>query len=133
MEQLSFSDSDKEEVTNNNSEKEVTKNNHRYKVVINKGGDREFKYFIDKEEAEDFCISKRKKIEDKNTRVGVVYKEPQSLPEYKSPYKGSKIWCPFCSTHRKFSSEKQIKKCEYCGVSKNNYYIKRENNLWGNK
>lgn len=124
MEQLSLNDSKKEE---------VTKKEHKYKVVINKDGDREFKYFINKENAEEFCANKKREIENKNTYIGVVYREPQPLPEGENHYKGSKIWCPYCNTHRKFSSEKQIKRCKYCGISKNNYYVKRENNLWGNK
>lgn len=118
--QLSFNDYDKKEET-------ADVKNHNYKVVINKKNEIDYKYFLSHDKAKEFVNKKKKELDD-SINIGIVYKEPQPKPEDK---KGKGLWCPFCTEYRKFnSSGKKVDTCNYCNISKKNYYVKKENNLW---
>ncbi len=126
QQQLSFNESNNKK----DDMKKGNKNNHKYKVAINDSNDIDYEYFLDYDKAKEYCEKKDKKTDDK-VNVGIVYKEPQPLPDDKRSLNGGKVWCPFCNTHREFnSSGKKVDTCNYCGISKKNYYVKKENELW---
>lgn len=101
------------------------------KVVI-KGKDRQFKRFDTKKEAEEY----KKKVEDKlkdkveGLKVGLVCEKAGS-PEGEDE-EGTGMWCPFCRKYRNFIEEEgwPYQRCEYCGISVMNFYVKKYNHLW---
>lgn len=102
------------------------------RVVVN-GENREFKNFDTEEEAEEYKNQVLEKLGDKveDLKVGLVYEEPQPLPEDESMTKEGKLWCPFCGTHRNFNREElPDDRCEYCGITVNDYDVKKENSLF---
>lgn len=47
--------------------------------------------------------------------------------------KRGELWCPSCGEWRKFkkASRRNVKICDWCGLSDNDFYVKKYNNLWG--
>lgn len=44
-------------------------------------------------------------------------------------------WCPYCREGRKFVRDGSVgvKRCEVCGISENDFYVRQMNHLWGVK
>lgn len=42
-----------------------------------------------------------------------------------------KLWCPYCNWVKSFKKDKYlgVKKCEACGITINDYYVKKYNEL----
>jgi hypothetical protein len=43
-------------------------------------------------------------------------------------------FCPYCGSASKFIDDKfkGCKRCSFCGISEDDYYVKMLNHLWGN-
>lgn len=63
-------------------------------------------------------------------RVFVSYDTPKEPPKgFKR--KGNLLWCSFCHKTRYFSTNHKVNLvgCPVCGITENNFYIKRHNRL----
>ncbi len=57
---------------------------------------------------------------------------PTPSPQGYQP-KGSKMWCPYCGSERKFVKwplNKKYKICEICNISDSDWNVRKENKLW---
>lgn len=46
--------------------------------------------------------------------------------------KKKEYWCPYCANAVEFKNDSSlgVKRCIYCGISDNDYYVRNANNLW---
>ncbi|WP_255305650.1 hypothetical protein [Paenibacillus sp. Mc5Re-14] len=79
----------------------------------------------------------RVKPEDTAKRLASLPYTITPRPDEKPP-KG-KLWCPYDASWQKFITNhpkvplSSYPRCECCGISTEDYYIKTENKLWGDK
>ena len=55
-------------------------------------------------------------------------------PEDYKPRSNKRImWCPYCATKRRFKKHNSYRKCEICGISDGDFYVRIYNKLDGGK
>lgn len=95
-----------------------------WRVLVRKEGINE--RFEDEGKARTYyekCKEKYKKVVLATTDI----KEPEGKGKI------GQLWCPYCGEWRKFKDNgiKGIIVCDWCGISDNDFYIKKFNRLWG--
>lgn len=52
-----------------------------------------------------------------------------SPPEDYKPSKRNLLWCPYCAKKRRFRRFNNYKKCEICGISDGDFYVRIYNKI----
>lgn len=98
----------------------------KWKVIVK--GEDIVESFEDIDEAE----LKQEELSEKYKKVILISMDVKKPPaDFK--VRGSNYWCPYCEEVRRFKrdKDKKVKVCGWCGISENNYYVKKYNDLWG--
>ena len=76
-------------------------------------------------------VEKIKKQVGKRATVDLISKTVAFKPKGVKPYR-SWYWCPYCNQWRVFlyNDYLGVNRCNICGISDQDFYVKKYNNLW---
>lgn len=99
-------------------------------IIRSKNGNREYKKFKTKQEAEDYFSKATLLLEGYNVKIGLVSTvDPIPIDENKTKKRGQ-LWCPYCGEYKRFVIKEGYKRCGLCYVSTESFWVKKYNNLW---
>ena len=73
-----------------------------------------------------------KQFEGKNVTVDLISLSVAFKPKGVKPFR-SWYWCPYCNKYRVFSFDPwlEINRCSVCGISDQDFYVRKYNGLFG--
>lgn len=99
---------------------------------------RKYKKFKTEEEAVQYYnmlkdkLKEKYKKEFKKMKIGVVSLSKAYKPDNNKKKVHGKMWCPYCREYRTYKFDGSYKRCELCGISDNDFYVKVYNGIWPN-
>jgi len=97
-------------------------------VVVKVNHNRQVKKFTERAEAEGY-LAKAQELLRKvpSVKIGLVSTSTPTPPPVFLPQRG-RLWCPYCATQRVFAADESgYVRCDLCGISENEYYVKLYN------
>jgi hypothetical protein len=55
---------------------------------------------------------------------------PYPIPDAEKKKRKGSLWCPYCGEWRIFRRRDGYQRCEVCGITTREWYVKKANNLW---
>ena len=73
------------------------------------------------------------KYEDTPIKVFISTRSNPRRPPKDLKLPPGKLWCPYCNRPRRFKYDDWfgVNKCQICGISDDDFYVKGYNNTWG--
>lgn len=96
-------------------------------VFINKTRKRYRKF---KSEEQLITLGKAIRKEFPEAEIHIINHLHPSPPSKERVKTSGTTWCPFCGEYRKFKTWYNIRRCEVCYVSNNEFYVRKYNNMW---
>lgn len=107
----------------------IIRSNRKEKILYHSG----LQYFANKEARDIFVNTIKKEFGNINLEIYDVDIHQAHAPEDSDLKVRGKYWCPYCNGYHKFKNwGKQYKKCEICGMSDADFWVRKYNNLWTN-
>ena len=101
----------------------------KYFVIYHAKSKRNIEKFSDEEEA----LLRKAELEKKHKRIAFVENGIIHPINEEMEHKKNELWCPYEGAWRKFVTDpvRKIPVCSYCGISDSDYYVRKENDLFG--
>lgn len=74
------------------------------------------------------------KHQEKNPKAKINIVSCNPIPLRQDQHRGDgEYYCPYCMKWRNFEKHPRLslKRCEICGITENDFFVKRYNKLWG--
>jgi hypothetical protein len=105
----------------------VMRSNKKEKILYNSG----LQYFYTEASKNLYVRSIKEKFKGSNLEVHDVDIYQAHAPESDTKVRG-KYWCPYCQGYHKYKKDgySGYLRCEICGMSDGDFYVKTYNHLW---
>lgn len=61
--------------------------------------------------------------------IFMAFLDPQAPNKEVTIPKG-RMWCPYCAKPQKFIAQNDLLRCQYCGISDRDFYVRTYNGTW---
>jgi hypothetical protein len=112
-----------------------------WRIIVLNGKERDVTSFKNEKEADDFYAKVQEDFV--NDKLVEIYKVSAKTPipvnleivkpkQKKVDKNHPLLWCPYCGNWRNFKLDSNANlACRVCGISTNDFYVKKYNHLWG--